>query len=1616
MSTATRAARGGTPKAGTKESGRAVRRASGPGAHGFLAAWPLTSLALALGLAAAPAAQATIYGPNPCNVAAGVGPDGEDKPAGATPVDGSGPWSNVIGCNADGGNYSGVQVMGAFAVARGDAAVALGFAAEATRRGTAVGMQARASGFGATALGQWSRAIGAGSVAIGGATEENNMNMGAIASGNLAIALGGQSRALGEEAVAIGLRATAVFNGDVAIGPDARAQGTNDMASVAIGRGAAAIGEDATALGNGASARVDYGTAVGNFATVTQRNALAAGNSSSAGGIGATALGNFSAASADNSLAIGGGGQLGSFQGAAASAVGAVAIGGNDQRGAAAAAADAIALGGEASVASGAVSGIALGRGAAVLDAAVYGIAQGDGAFARQANDIAIGRDAATSADSAGDNIALGHGVSTGALGQNIAMGSGATTATASSAEGGAVAIGRDQRAIGNGAVALGDPNTANGDGAVALGADNTAAGAADGNSAAEGAVAIGLGNQALGAAALALGRRSLANAAGAVALGDAAESAADHAVAIGTGANAANAGDIALGAGSRTQAAVATPGITLDGREYQFAGTAPASTLSLGDAGAERTITHVAAGRIGADSTDAVNGSQLHASNQAIQALSDGTVKYDLNPDASIDYGSVTFNPGGDAARLGNVAAGEVSETSTEAVNGSQLNATNQQIAQLGDTFEQVAGDTSQAFVDANGRGIRYVRTNEAGLAEADASAQAPGSTAVGYEATASADNALALGRQAQARHAGSVALGANAVADGASLGTVAYNPGNGALAGIAPVGEVSIGDADAERRLSHVAAGADDTDAVNVSQLKSLAADVGALGEGVVKYDLNPDGSIDYGSVTFNPGGDAARLGNVAAGELSETSTEAVNGSQLNATNQQVTRLGDTLEQVAGDTSQAFVDANGRGIRYVRTNEAGLAEADASAQAPGSTAVGYEATASADNALALGRQAQARHAGSVALGANAVADGSTLGTVAFDPGGGPIAGTAPVGEVSLGSSGAERRLTHVAAGATDTDAVNVSQLRAVDAKIQDLSDTDTGIKYFHARSEAQDSQALGAESVAIGPRAVAGGEDAVALGNGARAGGAGSISLGRDSVADGAQAASLGAYNQVSGEGAYALGNNNTIAAANVFVLGSGVSILDADLAGAVVLGRGSSASAAVATAQGTLDGVVYTYAGGAPAAGDVVSVGSLDAPRQVQHVAAGRVAADSLDAVNGSQLYATHQAIDALGVQVDNISNGGGGVKYFRAHGGPDAGLADAQANGLGSSAVGPEAVANGADSVAVGRGANAGRDGDVALGAGAVADRGAEQYTGPYSGAQNNTVGTVAIGAEGAERSLSHVADGRQATDAVNLRQLDGAVRQANDYTDQRITEVAGTVIEVDDRLNAIDNRVTGVEGDMAGLRQGSDGMFQVSQESAPPAAPRASGTRSTAGGEGAVASGRDSSAIGNGAAATGAGATALGQGSQASGNGSVALGAGSQATRDNTVAVGRSGAERQIAHVARGTAGTDAVNVDQLRELDTDLRNQVAGVRQDMSRLDDRFSAGVAASMAMSALPQAYLPGRSMLSVGGASWRGESGIAMGLSTVSDNGKWVVKGLASGTSRGDVGAAVGVGYQW
>ncbi|WP_071057756.1 YadA family autotransporter adhesin [Pelistega sp. MC2] len=120
--------------------------------------------------------------------------------------------------------------------------------------------------------------------------------------------------------------------------------------------------------------------------------------------------------------------------------------------------------------------------------------------------------------------------------------------------------------------------------------------------------------------------------------------------------------------------------------------------------------------------------------------------------------------------------------------------------------------------------------------------------------------------------------------------------------------------------------------------------------------------------------------------------------------------------------------------------------------------------------------------------------------------------------------------------------------------------------------------------------------------------------------------------------------------------------------------------------------------------------------------------------------------------------------------------------------------------------------------------------------------------------------------------------------------------------------------------------------------------------------------------------------------------------------------------KQITNVAAGKADTDAVNVSQLKAAVGGFNNVVNHLGNEIHRVDREARAGTASAAAMANLPQAYLPGKSMFAIASAGHRGEHGYAAGLSTISDNGKWIIKSSVSGNTRGDVTYGAGVGYQW
>ncbi|NWC08454.1 YadA-like family protein [Pseudomonas agarici] len=1006
---------------------------------------------------------------------------------------------------------------------------------------------------------------------------------------------------------------------------------------------------------------------------------------------------------------------------------------------------------------------------------------------------------------------------------------------------------------------------------------------------------------------------------------------------------------------------------------------------------------------------------------------------------------GSTALGFGSNATALNSVAIGGAGGNGTTAL--SVANSTT------------ASGTGSIAIGSNNIKGAQATGTDAIAIG-AQSGAGAASATALGVLANAAQSNAVAIGSHTSASGASSTAIGNGASAS--QLGTIAIGNGSTASAAnaisigsgnnVSGANSGAIGDPTTITGAGSYSLGNNNIISANNAFALGNNINVAAGLDGAVVLGNNstvaaakatPDATINGTTYTFAGGapvaggvlsvgssGNERQISNVAAGQVTGTSTDAVNGSQLFATNIAVEAVGTTLNNIVN---------NGAGIKYFHANSS-LADSAASgldsvavgpqslAGGAQSLAAGAGAAATTDGSVALGNRSSVQVVGGVALGQDSVSDRAIApGTGQIPVGNGIIrydtSDATLLGAVSVGKSGEYRQITNVADA---TDAHDAVTLRQLSGAIGSLSAT--GTRYFHTNSaNPQDSLAVGQEAIAVGPATVVNGDNGIGIGNQATVAQAapGGIAIGRNTQVQLASGIAIGSEAQAQGEQSLALGAGAMASHAMSIALGS---------SSITTVGAQDAYAAYGLTAPQTSVGEL--------------GVGTALGNRKVTGVAAGSAANDAVNVAQltevGDQVAQNTTNITNLGGRVttiegniNNITNGGG-VKYFHAN----STQADSVASGADSIAIGPNAQSSGASSVASGNASVASGTGSVAMGSGAIASadgsvalgqnasdngRGAQApYTGKYSNASNNNVvGTVSVGnaATGETRTISNVADGQEPTDAVNVRQLDGAVAQSKQYTDDSLRNVNNSISNIGSAITNVDNRVTQVEDNISKVQNGTDGMFQVNNTSAA-AKPSATGVNAVAGGAGSVASGNNSAAVGTNAKATGENSVALGNGATASGKNSTALGANSVADRDNSVSVGATGNERQITNVAAATQGTDAVNLDQLNKSVSNITNNTNAytdqryfeLKRDLKKQDDILSAGIAGAMAMASLPQPYSPGASMTSIAGASYRGQSALSFGVSRISDNGRWVSKLQATTNTRRDAGVGIGVGYQW
>ncbi|WP_175439663.1 YadA family autotransporter adhesin [Pseudomonas simiae] len=1089
--------------------------------------------------------------------------------------------------------------------------------------------------------------------------------------------------------------------------------------------------------------------------------------------------------------------------------------------------------------------------------------------------------------------------------------------------------------------------------------------------------------------------------------------------------------GAVVLSNNSTVAASAPTANAITNDVTYNRAGASPATggLLGVGVPGSERQATYVAVGNVTGTSTDAVNGSQLFDTTTAGSRIGI-TLNSIVNSGTGVKY----FHSNSTSADLSAIGSGSVAVGPLAVSSGATSIA-------VGNNASAAAADSSALGANSSATGIRSISVGNTLAAGAGSIAiGSRGSANSSFKPTASGSDAIAIGASnTQAFGLRAVSIGRDSWANGDNSTAVGYNSEalglNAAAFGTSALAHsdnsLALGPGTIVTAVKGIAVG----NGANVSTANSIALGSGAstaaasvtTGATINGKVYTYAGGAPIGVLSLGTTGSERQITNVAAGQVNGTSTDAVNGSQLFATNTAVNGVGTTLNNIV----------SGSGIKYFHANST---LADSTATGIDSVAIGPQSVSGAAQSLAAGAGASANATGSVALGN--LSSVQVLGGVALGQGSisdraiAPSAGLIPVGigairydtsdatllgAVSLGKSGQYRQLTNVADGTSSQDAVTLRQLTGAIGSI-----STTGTMYFHANvTNAQDSLSLGQESIAVGPATVVNGDKGIGIGNQATVGQAatGGIAVGRNSQVLLVSGIAIGSQAEARGEQSLALGAGAVASQATSIALGSSSVTTTGAQSGYTAYGlsapQTSVGELGIGTALG--DRKITGVAGGS-ALNDAVNVAQLTS-------VGDRVTQNTLSITNLGGRVTTIEG------NINNITNGGG-VKYFHANStqpdsvasGADSLAIGGNANASGGRAVasGNGAQASGVGAVAMGNGARASADGSVSVGQGASDNgRGAENYAGKYSSASNTSVGTVSVGnaATGQTRTISNVADGRLETDAVNVRQLDGAVAVSKQYTDDSLKTVNTNLGNVTGAITAVDNRVTQVESNVTKVQNGIDGMFQVNNTSAG-AKPSATGNNAVAGGAGSVASGNNSAAVGTNAKASGANSVAVGNGASATGSNSTALGANSMADRNNSVSVGTKGNERQITNVAAATQGTDAVNFDQLNKSVSNITNNVnaytdqrySELKRDLKKQDDTLSAGIAGAMAMASLPQPYSPGASMMSIGAANYRGQSAVSFGVSTISKNGHWVGKLQAITSTQGDAGMGVGVGYQW
>ncbi|MDS0805154.1 ESPR-type extended signal peptide-containing protein, partial [Burkholderia cenocepacia] len=1169
-------------------------------------------------------------------------------------------------------------------------------------------------------------------------------------------------------ATAVGANSNAQGLSSTAIGSSAS---SNGRGASSFGRLAVADGTSATALGNEANAGVANAVAVGDRATVGAgaTSSVAIGSQASVGSnvTNAVAIGAGSNATRSNTLSVGSATQQRQIVNVAAGTQGTDAVNLNQ------------------------------------LNTAIAGVKTSDNPYVR------INSTGAAAVAGGGNAVAVGQNSNALAV-QSIAMGNNALTSATSTA---AVALGSNASATGDWSVALGGA-TGSGRGAVATGSHS---------------VALGTLSQAIATDSVALGVGSVADRGNTVSVGASVPNGDGRVftrqiVNVGAGTQATDAVNVsqlkgvtdALGGGAAvgSNGDIKNPTYNVGGTDYHNVGDAldalaasgignpnaviyddvTKGAVTLGGTGATVPVAlkNVADAK---DDHDALNLGQLKnaglVGDDGSGNLTSLAVTYD---GAAKD--TVTL-AGADGTTLSNVKAGVAD---MDAVNVSQLKGS----GLIGDDGKSIAAVTYDRNVDGtpnygtvtlgNGNGPTQIKNvadatddhdalnlgqlKDAGLVGDDGAGKLT-SLAVTYD-DASKDKVTLAGTDGttlsnvKAGVADRDAVNVSQLKDsgligddGKAIAAVTYDS--------ASKDKVTLAGADGTT-LSNVKAGVADMDAVNVSQLK----DSGLIGDdgkaiAAVTYDSAAKDSVTLGGVGSTT---PVALHNVADGVLSATSKDAVNGSQLFATNENLGKLKDSLEQggvidpVTGESLAVVYDSNAKDTVTLKG-------------ADGTTLSNVKAGAADMDAVNVSQLK-----GSGLIGD----DGKSIAAVTYDRN---ADGTPNYGTVTLGHGEGPTQIKNVATGVDDTDAVNVKQLTS---GLSDLKDEMSRVDLRFVKVNADPvtgtpAVASGALAVAIGSDARATSANSLALGSGARVTGTGSVAIGYNSVANQNNVVSVGdvgrerkivnvadgdvafqSTDAVNGGQLYAALNNlsTSVTSKTQQAIDTFSSEIDKKTQAAIdeVNSRSMQpmdVSDPLVAIEGLKGNNVASLNGADPTQATAAAIGSSTAASGANAVAVGlqsgagsdnSVAIGSFAQTGAGQDYsvAVGSNVQTNGTQAVALgANAQANGNYALA-----VGNNGAQAIGDGSIAMGNAANvrAGSTNAIAIGTGANVARSVEGAMAFGANATAGAANSIALGANAFSDRANALSIGRAGAERQIVNVAAGTQATDAVNVSQLKG----------------------------------------------------------------------------------------------------------------------------------------------------------------------------------------------------------------------------------------------------------------